>query len=319
MEIKIKVLILQIIAMLVFFTGCNEDKQISDKKVEKSPDTIKKQTLVQKVDSSREEMPITKKVNIKAATNEEVKINEKSESVQRKPVISKKDKELGNDTLGWYVSRNKENKTPSIRKEIFSLINKYNAIYTGDTSGKQIYLTFDEGYENGYTAKILDTLKENGVKAVFFITGDYLRKNSNLVERMISEGHIVGNHTMMHPSLPKLSDEKFEKEVGGLSKEFEKQFGRQMKLMRPPMGEFSTKVLDKLNREGYKTVFWSVSYYDYDTKKQKGAQNAFDSVIPNLHNGAIVLLHAVSKDNAEGLDRIIKEIKSRGYTLELLE
>lgn len=239
------------------------------------------------------------------------KVNNKQGIILDFEVLDK----LDNTKRGWGVKLNNEHKTPGINSETKKLFEKYGAIYTGNTEDKVIYLTFDEGYENGYTPKILDTLKENEIKSIFFITGSYLKKNPELVKRMLEEGHIVGNHTVKHPSLPMVDNIRLEQELLGLENEFNNMFGTSFKYMRPPMGEFSERTLAAAKQMGYKTVFWSFTYKDYDVNDQKGADYAYKKVMDNIHNGAVLLLHAVSKDNAEALDRIIKDLKEQGYKI----
>ena len=190
----------------------------------------------------------------------------------------------------------------------------------GDTSKKVIYLTFDEGYENGYTSKILDTLKENNVKAAFFITMPYLKSQFDLVDRMVKEGHAVGNHTVHHPSMPEVTDDKkLEQELLELDLLFRAKTGIDMKYLRPPKGEYSERTL-KISRElGYRNVFWSLAYADWDVNKQRGTEYAHKIVLDNIHNGAVLLLHAVSKDNAEALGNIISDLKAQGYTFGKLD
>jgi peptidoglycan-N-acetylmuramic acid deacetylase len=223
---------------------------------------------------------------------------------------------LDSKKYSWWISKNKTHDTPEIPSTAKAMISKYNAVYTGDTTKKVIYLTFDEGYENGYTPEILDSLKANNVKALFFITGTFIKTQPNLVKRMLDEGHQVGDHTVSHLSLPDLSDSILEKELLGLEKAYTALTGRTFKYMRPPGGEYSDKVLEAANELGYKTVFWSFAYRDFDTDKQKGADNAYKVVMGNLHNGAVLLLHAISKDNADALDMIIKDIKAQGYEIK---
>lgn len=225
-------------------------------------------------------------------------------------------KHICNKRYSWWIRLNKKNEPTTINKNAKEILKKYNGVYIGNTDEKTIYLTFDEGYENGYTPMILDTLKENDVKAVFFITHPYIAKNSDLVKRMIEEGHEVGNHTVNHHSLPSLKISTLEKEFLSLEESFTKLTGKSMKYMRPPKGEYSERVLEAARQLGYKTVFWSYAYKDYDVKNQKGADHAYKMVMDNLHNGAVILLHAVSKDNAEALDRIIKSIKASGYDIK---
>jgi len=219
-----------------------------------------------------------------------------------------------NKILSWGIRRKPDNQIPDADPGAPELIAKYGGIYIGDTSKKEIYLTFDEGYENGYTPKILDTLRDNNVKAVFFITGPYLKEHQDLVRRMVEEGHTVGNHTISHPSLPTLSDREIEEEVLGLDRAFNEKFGKNMKFLRPPKGEYNERSLAITQKLGYVNMFWSFAYDDWHRDKIRGADYAYNMVMRNLHNGAILLLHAVSKDNADALDRIIKGAREKGYT-----
>ena len=196
---------------------------------------------------------------------------------------------------------------------------KYSSLFIDESGEKKIYLTFDEGYENGYTAKILDTLKETGVKAAFFVTYDYCVSSPELVERMIAEGHIVGNHTYSHPSLPQCSDSEVEEEVTLLHDYVKENFGYEMKFFRFPKGEFSEKTLAQLQSLGYTSVFWSFAYQDWDVNSQPTPDEAFKAVTNATHSGGIYLLHAVSQANADSLGEIIKYWKSEGYSVESLE
>lgn len=226
---------------------------------------------------------------------------------------------IDNKGSGWGFVK-KKNTEPEIYKSTQELFASYNTYYVDPSRTRTIYLTFDEGYENGYTAMILDTLKEHDVKAAFFITGPYLDKETELVDRMVNEGHIVGNHTVNHPNLHKLSDpQKMAEEFRELNSKFFEKYGKNMEYMRPPEGEYSQRVLAVANNLGYKTILWSFAYKDWDTKTQKGADYAFNQVTPYLHNGAILLLHAVSKDNAQALGDIITYAKNQGYTFASLD
>jgi len=222
---------------------------------------------------------------------------------------------LDNTKYSWGLKLNSEHKTPEIPSYVVEMLKDHAGIFTGDTSQKVVYLTFDEGYENGYTAKILDVLKENDVKSIFFITGSYLERNPELVRRMLEEGHEVGNHSVNHPSLPDVDNERLERELLGLEEKFYSEFNRNFKYFRPPNGEYSRRTLEAAKQMGYKNVFWSFAYKDWDVNDQKGADYAYNKVMDNLHNGAVILLHAVSKDNAEALDRIIKGIREEGYEI----
>lgn len=218
------------------------------------------------------------------------------------------------NVMRWGLKRNGKGNLPSVNPGADEILNKYNAKYLGDTNQKKIYLTFDEGYENGMTEKILNVLKENKVKGVFFITMPYLNNEGALIKRMIDEGHYVGNHTVNHPSLPTVSTDQIKKELDELNTAFKNQYGQTMKFMRPPKGEYSEEVLKIAKDLGYCTLFWSFAYDDWEPSKQRGADYAIKKVTDNVHNGAILLLHAVSKDNADGLDMIIKNLVKEGYS-----
>lgn len=221
--------------------------------------------------------------------------------------------EFSNKLLRWGICRKGEDKIPEADPGTPELLSKYGGIYLGDTEKKEIYLTFDEGYENGYTGKILDVLKNNNVKAIFFITGPYLKEHRDLVERMVEEGHTVGNHTVHHPSLPSLGDKDLEEEIQGLDRVFYDEFGKHMCFLRPPKGEYSERTLAVTQKLGYTNLFWSFAYDDWYRDKVRGPEYAYNKVMNNLHNGAVLLLHAVSKDNADALDMIIKGARNKGY------
>lgn len=226
--------------------------------------------------------------------------------------------ELPNEKNGWGLKKNK-NAPPDIPTEIIATLEKYGAIYK-DSEPRALYLTFDEGYENGYTSKILDVLKENETPAAFFVTGPYIKKQPELVKRMAEEGHIVGNHTVNHPSMPEVkSAEKLKDEIVGLANSFTELTGQTMQYFRPPMGEYSERTLSLTQDLGYTSVFWSFAYKDWDVKNQKGTDYAYSQITDGVHDGAILLLHAVSEDNANILDKVIKDLKAAGYRFKSLE
>ena len=198
---------------------------------------------------------------------------------------------------------------------------QYDAAYMGDPSEKKLYLTFDAGYENGYTAKILDVLKEQQVPAAFFLVGNYIEKNADLVRRMAEEGHLVGNHTMHHPDMSKLSDKAaFQKELTDLEALYKEKTGQDMpKYYRPPQGSYSEANLKMAKALGYKTVFWSLAYVDWLGDAQPTREEAFQKLLPRTHNGAVVLLHSTSRTNAEILDELITKWKAEGYTFGTVE
>lgn len=189
---------------------------------------------------------------------------------------------------------------------------KYDALFTGNNQ-KKIILTFDEGYENGYTAGILDTLKAKKVPAVFFVTGDYVERESALIQRMIDEGHVIGNHSVNHKSLPSITVEEAAEEILDLHQQVEEQFHYTMTLFRPPKGEYSEKTLMLAKTLGYQNIFWSFAYKDWEVDNQMGVTAAFDKVCKGLHPGAIYLLHAVSSDNAALLGDWIDYVRAQGY------
>ncbi len=222
-----------------------------------------------------------------------------------------------NQKYGWGLKKNK-NAPPDIPEATKELIKKYGGIYMSNEP-KTLYLTFDEGYENGYTPKILDVLKENQVPAAFFVTGPYIKREQELIKRMTAEGHIVGNHTVNHPSLPDVSDEEIKIELDNLSQNFYDLTKKEMKFFRAPMGEYSERTLKITRDMGYTNVFWSFAYCDWQTNNQKGPGYAYNQIMDGVHDGAILLLHAVSRDNAEVLDKVIKDLKNNGYTFKSLE
>ena len=220
--------------------------------------------------------------------------------------------------IGWGLKK-VENSQPEVPSSWQEMLKKYDGYYLGNTNEKVMYLTFDEGYENGYTAKILDVLKKTNTPAAFFVTGPYIENEPELIKRMVEEGHVVGNHTVNHPSMPDLSEEEITKELTELNKSFAEHTKQNMKFMRPPMGEFSEKSLVATQKNGYKSIFWSIAYADWDTDNQKGVDYAVQQVTKQFHNGAIILLHAVSEDNANALEQIINTAKEQGYTFKSLE
>lgn len=226
---------------------------------------------------------------------------------------------LSNKTIGWGIKRAQNHEQPDLGSTNKALIEKYDGIAMGDKDSKVIYLTFDMGYEAGYTAKILDTLKANNVKACFFITAHYLNTQPDLVQRMIDEGHIVGNHTVNHKSLPSISDDEIKSEIQKLHTALFEKTGYEMKYIRPPKGEYSERVLAISKKLGYRTVMWSLAYDDWDESKQGREDYGRQKILDNIHSGAVILLHATSKDNCNILSNCIKEIKKMGYEFKSLD
>lgn len=221
--------------------------------------------------------------------------------------------------FGFKKSRN--GAPASISEEpFFSLVGKHNAIFMGDPSKKSLYLTFDNGYENGFTPQILDVLKEKKVPAIFFVTGQYIKEQPELLRRMVNEGHLIGNHSWSHPDLTTVSDSKLRTELDRVKAGVAAVTAqKEMHFLRPPRGIFSDRTLEESRKLGYTNVFWSIAYVDWDTKRQKGADYAFRQVTSQLHPGAVILLHSVSKDNADAMGRIIDYARSQGYEFRSLE
>ena len=219
------------------------------------------------------------------------------------------------ETGNWGLSFRAEGEAP-IGPANASQLAKVDAVYIGDTTQKVIYLTFDAGYEGGYTAGILDVLQKHQVPAAFFLVGNYIEKNADLVRRMVDDGHIVGNHTMHHYDMSKLSDkDTFSKELTDLETLFRDATGREMpKFYRPPQGIYSEENLKMAQELGYKTLFWSLAYVDWNQDAQPTAEEAFGKLIPRIHNGAVVLLHSTSATNAQILDELLTRWTEMGYS-----
>ena len=224
------------------------------------------------------------------------------------------------ETASWGLSFRTEGAAP-VGTAGSEQLKKYGAAYVGDASEKKIYLTFDAGYENGSTEKILDALKKHEVKAAFFLCGSYLERNPDLVRRMVEEGHIVGNHTVDHPDMSKITDEAaFAKQLTGLEERYREITGQEMpKYYRPPQGTYSEENLKMAQKMGYKTVFWSLAYVDWNNDKQPTAEYAYSKLLPRIHNGAVVLLHSTSQTNGEILDELLTKWEAMGYTFATLD
>ena len=219
----------------------------------------------------------------------------------------------------WWLKRNEDHKVPEVSDHIE--LSKYEAYYVDPKcKKKKIYLTFDCGYENGFTPKILDILKKQKVTAAFFVTKPFIREAANLVKRMKKEGHVVGNHTVHHKSMPTLTDRDNKQEIIDCAEYCKQATGYEMDhFIRPPMGEYNEKSLNLTKSMGYKTIFWSMAYVDFDVNKQPGKEYVIEHFKKYTHNGAIPLMHNVSQSNAEALDEVITNLKKEGYQFQSLK
>ena len=258
------------------------------------------------------------------AEKKNVQSNETTSSTLR---LSNTDQQKYQETSGetvqgierWWLKRNENHQTPEVSDYID--LSKYDAYYVNPKcKKKKIFLTFDCGYENGFTPKILDVLKKQKIVAAFFVTKPFIREGRELVRRMKKEGHIVGNHTVHHKSMPTLSDRDNKQEIIDCAEYCKKATGYEMDhFIRPPMGEYNEKTLKLTKSMGYKTIFWSMAYVDFDVNKQPGKQYVVEHFKKYTHNGAIPLMHNVSQSNAEALDEVITNLKKEGYQFESLK
>ena len=219
----------------------------------------------------------------------------------------------------WGLSFQEEGKRP-VGNATIEELSRYNAFYAENTEEKKIYLTFDAGYENGNTPAILDALKKHEAPATFFVEGNFISENQELIKRMEAEGHIVGNHTMTHPDMSKIStQESFQKELSGVEDIYKEITGKEMtKFYRPPQGIYSTLNLSMAKEMGYHTFFWSLAYVDWYQDNQPDPQEAIEKLTRRIHPGAIVLLHSTSSTNAQILDELLNKWEDMGYSFHSL-
>lgn len=214
----------------------------------------------------------------------------------------------------WGLSFPEEGKTP-VGNATSEELKEYNAYFAGDPDEKVIYLTFDAGYENGNTAPILDALKKHNAPAAFFVVGNFISSNPDLIQRMADEGHIVGNHTFSHPDMAQISTSaSFSQELRKVEALYEDITGRSMaRYYRPPQGKYSISNLKMASDMGYATFFWSLAYVDWYQDNQPTKEEAFEKLLGRIHPGAIVLLHSTSSTNAEILDELLTRWEEMGY------
>lgn len=220
----------------------------------------------------------------------------------------------------WGLSFQSEG-APPVANASQEYLRNFDALYVGDANQKEIYITFDAGFENGNTERILDALKKHGVKATFFLVGNYFETQPELVKRMAKEGHTIGNHTYSHPDMSKIGDiQSFQTELQKNETLYRDILGSEMpKLYRPPQGKFCEENLKMAQQLGYSTVFWSLAYVDWYTDDQPTPEQAFSKLLPRIHPGAVVLLHSTSSTNAEILDELLTKWEETGYSFGDLE
>lgn len=243
---------------------------------------------------------------------------EPAEQVQAKKKLS----DYSTKNYCWGLGQNTRHQKPAGSGPRGWKLKKYNAYYVGPHSKKDkvVYLSFDCGYEAGYTKRILNTLKKCKVKAIFFVTEAYIKETPKLVKRMKREGHLVGNHTCTHPQMSKLGVKRLKREILQCARTMKKLTGYEMdKFIRPPEGNFSMRSVKVAQSLGYATIFWSLAYYDYDTNRQPGKEYVINRFKTYYHNGMIPLIHAVSKSNTQALPTVIKYLKKKGFRYGTLD
>ncbi|WP_078395225.1 delta-lactam-biosynthetic de-N-acetylase [Shouchella patagoniensis] len=225
-----------------------------------------------------------------------------------------------NKTYNWSYKPASTHTPADTEPHYKDMLQQSGGYFIGDTNEKALYLTFDNGYENGYTEQVLDVLAEKRVPGAFFVTGHYLKTAGDLVKRMVNDGHIVGNHSFHHPSLPQANDQKLKEELDSVKAMFMDLTGeKEMHYLRPPRGEFSERTLMKSKELGYTNVFWSLAYKDWEVDKPKGKEYAYEQIMKRIHPGAVMLVHSVSPDNAAALADVIDECERLGYTFRSLD
>ncbi len=224
------------------------------------------------------------------------------------------------DELHWGFKKASGGEQIEISSELENMLKKHNSIYRGDPQSKTIYLTFDNGYENGFTESILDTLKAEKAPATFFLTGHYVTSASDLVKRMVDDGHIIGNHSDKHPNMARLSADQMVTEWQNFDKKLKEVTGiERTYYTRPPEGVYNEELLAVGIKHEYRHIFWSIAFKDWEKDVRRGGDYAYNELMKQLHPGAIILMHTVAEDNAEALPKFIKDAKAQGYTFGSLD
>ncbi len=301
---------LAFILTIILLSGCgstSKTEAINNTNRDKSQSPVTTEVIEpQDLDEEKDKTPAEQ------APQEEEQASVSEAKKSRKPSSGK--------VLSWYLRPNLEHATPEVPDNIKNMLTQNNGFYVLPNKQNTVYLTFDEGYELGYTPLILDILKENNVKATFFITGHYLNSQPDLVKRMVKEGHMVANHTVNHPNLAEVSPDKLTREIMQLEEDFRNLTASDMgKYIRPPAGNYSETSLKHTQELGYTTVFWSLAFNDWDPNNQPGRDYSYQYVTDHIHPGAVILLHAVSESNTEALADILVDLQDAGYVFSLFE
>ncbi|SFM45697.1 peptidoglycan-N-acetylmuramic acid deacetylase [Gracilibacillus orientalis] len=227
--------------------------------------------------------------------------------------------EAGAVSYGWGYKKGTNQQPPDVGK-YQQILEKYQSYYMDPSGDKHVYLTFDNGYEAGFTKQILDVLKEKGVPATFFLTGHYVNDQPDLVRRMLVDGHIVGNHSDDHLDFTEVSKKTFTKDVTQLTDKIKKLDDKAVvKYIRPPSGTFNEDSLSWANELGYTHIFWSLAFVDWNEGSEKGWKHSYEQVMNQIHPGAIILMHTVSKDNADALEHLIEDLREQGYQFKSID
>ncbi len=224
-----------------------------------------------------------------------------------------------NTGFGWYCAHAPNGKQPTVATEL-AFVEEVDGYYLDHDGGQVIYLTFDAGYENGNIAKVLDILREEDVKATFFVLAHLVKEEPDLIRRMVEEGHTVGNHSARHKDMSSFGEEEFLAELKEMENIYRETVGGELSpYYRPPEGRFSRENLEAASANGYKTIFWSFAYPDWSNDRQMPCEKALQIVLDNLHSGEVMLLHPTSSTNAEILREVIREARARGYRFGTME
>ena len=292
----------------------NEDKdKLSDKnkEVKDNDNEIKVQTK----EDEKDKIENTEEANKIEKTDNTEEENDKKTETSEVQNFSGEISSLSNESINWsFGGSTDESGRPDVVTAAQEKYKNYNVDFI-KANDKKIYLTFDEGYENGYTPQILDILKAKNIKATFFVTMGYVKSQPELVQRMINEGHVVGNHSTTHPEkgMPSLSLYQQKADIEELHNYVKDKFGYEMYLFRYPAGIYSEQSLALMSSLGYKSVFWSFAYADWDPNNQPDEAQSLEKLTNKLHPGAIYLLHAVSKTNTDILSQFIDNAQRNGY------